>query len=205
MSLYPSAQFDQLGTDCATAPMSPSCRAMPSIPQDSDTERWFNEEVRPHESALRGYLRHFAPPSDIDDLVQEALIRTIRVREQQTVRSIRGFLFATARNAARDLFRHRAVAKTIAVAEIESVTVLDETPDARELASRNQEADLLRAAIRSLPSRCRTILILRKFEHLSQHEIAERLGIAVHTVEAQLTKALHRCEQYFRKNGYLIP
>jgi RNA polymerase sigma-70 factor (ECF subfamily) len=178
---------------------------MPSIPQDSDTERWFNEEVRPHEGALRGYLRHFAPPSDVDDLVQEALIRTIKVRDQQDVRSIKGFLFATARNAARDLFRHRTVAKTIAIADIESITVLDESPDARELTSRRQEADLLQAAIRSLPSRCRTILILRKFEHLSHHEIANRLGISVHTVEAQLTKALHRCEQFFRKRGYLIP
>jgi len=137
---------------------------MPSIPQDSDTERWFNEEVRPHEGALRGYLRHFAPPSDVDDLVQEALIRTIKVRDQQDVRSIKGFLFATARNAARDLFRHRTVAKTIAIADIESITVLDESPDARELTSRRQEADLLQAAIRSLPSRCRTILILRKFD-----------------------------------------
>jgi RNA polymerase sigma factor (sigma-70 family) len=178
---------------------------MPSIPKDSDIERWFNEEVRPHEGALRGYLRHFAPPSDVDDLVQETLIRTIKIRERRDVRSIRGFLFATARNAARDLFRHRTVAKTTAIAEIESITVLDESPDVRELASRRQEADLLQEAIRSLPSRCRTILILRKFEHLSHTEIADRLGIAVHTVEAQLTKALHRCEQYFRESGYLIP
>jgi RNA polymerase sigma factor (sigma-70 family) len=178
---------------------------MPSIPQDPEIERWFNEEVRPHEGALRGYLRHFAPPSDVDDLVQETLIRTIRMREKRSLLSIRGYLFATARNAARDLFRHRAVAKTNSVAEIESVAVLDESPDVRELASRRQETDLLHAAIRSLPSRCRTILILRKFEHLSQHEIADRLGIAVHTVEAQLTKGLHRCEQYFRKSGYLAP
>jgi RNA polymerase sigma factor (sigma-70 family) len=178
---------------------------MPLIPQNSETDRWFNEEVRPHEGALRGYLRHFAPTSDIDDLVQEALIRTVKVRERQPLRSIRGFLFTTARNAARDLFRHRAISKTTAIAEIESLTVLDEAPDARELASRRQETDLLRAAISSLPTRCRTVLILRKFEHLSQQEIAERLGIAVHTVEAQLTKALHRCQEYFKENGYLVP
>lgn len=178
---------------------------MPSTPQNSETDRWFNEEVRPHEAALRGYLRHFAPASDVDDLVQEALIQTLRVREQGVVRSIRGFLFATGRNAARDLFRHRAVAKTTTIAEIDSLAVLDEAPDAREQASRRQETEVLHEAILSLPARCRTILVLRKFEHLSHHEIASRLGIAVHTVEAQLTKALRRCEQYFRKSGLLPP
>ncbi len=64
-----------------------------------------------------------------------------------------------------------------------------------------QEADLLEAAIADLPPRCREILVLRKFEDLSLREIATRLGIAEHTVESQLTKALHRCEKFFARRG----
>ncbi|MCX6954686.1 MAG: hypothetical protein NTV51_21230 [Verrucomicrobia bacterium] len=45
------------------------------------------------------------------------------------------------------------------------------------------------------------MLVLRKFENLSHREIARRLGIAEHTVEAQLTKALHRCEDFFARHG----
>jgi RNA polymerase sigma factor (sigma-70 family) len=173
----------------------------------SDTEngQWFAEEVLPHEPALRRYLCSMVETRDIDDVVQETYARLLRARLKGEMRSPRGLLFAIARNTARDLFRRSAVAKTTAVAEIEELNVLDDEPGVPEVVSRRQETELLTAAIRALPTRCREILILRKFENLSHKEIATRLGIAEHTVEAQLTKALHRCEEYFERNGALPP
>lgn len=70
-----------------------------------------------------------------------------------------------------------------------------------ETVSRRQEVELLEAAILVLPARCRAILILRRFENLSHHEIVQELGIAEHTMEAQLTKVLHRYEDYFTRHG----
>src|SRR5262245_24065201 len=139
-------------------------------PQDAETARWFAREVQPHESTLRGYLHRIATWADIDDLVQETYARMLRVHARGTVRSPRGLLFATARNAARDLFRRRAVAQTTSVAEIDCSRVIDETPGTPEVVSRRQEAELLEAAIRDLPERCRAVLLLRKFEHLSHRE-----------------------------------
>lgn len=174
-------------------------------PQDLETSDWFEREVKPHESMLKGYLHRWAVVSDIDDLVQETYLRVIRARAEGRVQSTRGLLFATARNAALDLFRRRATAKTSSMTEIDCSRVLDEKRDTSEAISRQQEIDLLREAIQDLPDRCRAILLLRKFENLSHKEIAERLGIKVHTVEAQLTKALHRCESYFARKGALPP
>jgi len=159
--------------------------------------------VQPHERTLRGYLHNSGAVAEVDDLVQETYLRLVRAREQGPIHSTRGLLFATARNAALDLFRRRAVAKTDAVAEFDHSHVLDEAPGIPELVGRRQETDLLAAAIRALPDRCREILVLRKFENLSHKEIAARLGIAVHTVEAQLTKAVRRCEAYFGQHGGL--
>ena len=167
----------------------------------SDAAFWFAEQVQPHEPALRGYLHGLVGQGEIDDLVQETYARLLRARERGPIEHPRGLLFATARNAARDLFRRRAAASTIPIAEIEGSRVFDPAPAASEVASRRQETEILEAAITALPPRCREILLLRKFENLSHREIAEKLGIAEHTVEAQLTKALHRCEEFFARHG----
>lgn len=170
-------------------------------PQDAETARWFHEEVQPHEPTLRGYLHGIAASSDIDDLVQETYVRLFRARTHAIIRSSRGLLFAIARNVARDLFRRRAVANTIPITEMDDCSVIDSAPYIPEIISRRQEVELLEAAIGELPERCRTVLILRKFNNLSHKEIASRLHIAEHTVEAHLTKALRRCEAYFEKKG----
>jgi RNA polymerase sigma factor (sigma-70 family) len=174
----------------------------PVPPQNSEHASWFASEVQPHEPALRAYLcAHFASLIDPDDVVQETYMRLLRARERGPIVSPRGLLFATARNAARDLLRRRTAAQTFPIAETDGLRVFDDAPDAAENAIRQQEADLLSAAIAELPPRCREILVLRKFENLSHREIAQRLGIAEHTVEAQLTKALHRCEAFFARHG----
>lgn len=172
-------------------------------PTDSETARWFAEEVQPHESTLRGYLHRIAAWTDIDDLVQETYYRLLRVRSTGQVRSTRGLLFATARNAARDLFRRRAVARTSSVTDLDYARVPDEAPAPDEVVSRSQEIELLSDAIAALPERCRAVFVLRRFENLSHREISLRLGIAEHTVEAQLTKALRRCADYFEQKGAL--
>ena len=169
------------------------------LPQ-SDHNAWFTAELAPHEPALRAYLHGLVNPSDIDDLVQETYARLLRARDRGKIESPRGLLFATARNAARDLFRRRTTANTIPITESVERCVFDDAPNAAEAASRRQETDLLAIAIAELPARCREVLVLRKFENLSHREIAERLGITVHTVEVQLTKALHRFEDFFARH-----
>jgi len=167
----------------------------------SEHSEWFAAEVQPHEPVLRGYLRGWLEPADVDDVIQETYARLLRARERGPIESPRGLLFATARNAMRDLFRRRTTANTFSIAEIDASRVFDESPGVAETVSRQQETELLQAAIASLPPRCREILLLRKFENLSHREIAARLGIAEHTVEAQLTKGLHRCEEFFARHG----
>lgn len=172
-------------------------------PQDSETATWFAKTVQPHEGMLRSYLMGIARPADIDDLVQESYSRLLRMREQSRLRSPRGLLFTMARNAAHDLFRRRGTARADGATENELLGVLDETPGANEVASRRQEIELLAVAIETLPERCRAVFVLRHFENLPQREIAARLGIAEHTVESQLAKALRRCEDFFAFKGAL--
>lgn len=171
-------------------------------PHPSDHTRWFAEEVQPHESALRSYLRSMFPTlPDVDDLVQESYARLIRARNLGPIGYARAFLFTTARNAALDLFRRRRIVSIESVDDLAKLSVLTDTPDAAEAACKQQELDLLAEAVGALPDRCRQVLTLRLLYSLSQKEIAQQLRISEHTVKAQLAKGMRRCASFFEERG----
>ena len=182
---------------------SASPDSKPSMHVCPDASRWFTEEVQPHEPALRAILsRLVASLSDVDDLVQECYIRMLRARERVPIRSSKAFLFTTARNAAHDLRRRRAVADPIAITENPDSPILyDERAEVVDFVCRQQELALLAEAIRELPERCRQVFLLRKIQEFPQKEIARRLGITESTVETLVAKGALRCAQYLRKRG----
>ena len=171
------------------------------MPPHTDEARWFAEEVLPHEAALRAWLRNRFPTLfDVDDLVQESYARMLRARQRETIENPLSYLFSTARNAALDLFRRRTVPVETS-AKIESV--VEERPSAAETASASQDFELLQSAINALPPRCAEIMRLQKIHGLSNREIAARLQISIHTVNAQLVTGLMRCREYLKARGVL--
>jgi RNA polymerase sigma-70 factor (ECF subfamily) len=68
-----------------------------------------------------------------------------------------------------------------------------------------EDLQLLIAAIQSLPERCRQIITLRKIYGLSQKEVAAKLQISEHTVEAQGGIGLRKCVEYFRRHHHSRP
>ncbi|HRE82683.1 MAG TPA: sigma-70 family RNA polymerase sigma factor, partial [Opitutaceae bacterium] len=83
--------------------------------------------------------------------------------------------------------------------------VLEGGPGAAELASREQELDLLAQAIEALPVRCRQVLKLRKIYGLSHRDIAARLGISERTVNVQIGHGVRRCGEFLRAHGVAVP
>jgi RNA polymerase sigma factor (sigma-70 family) len=170
----------------------------------SEHARWFADEVLPHEPALRGYLRgRFPSLRDIDDLVQESYARLLRARATGPIACGKAFVFVTARNLALNHLRHQAHERPEGLAEIPAASVLDDGTGTPETVARAEELQVLIEAIQSLPERCRQIVTLRKIYGLSQKEVAARLGIAEHTVEAQGGIGLRKCIEYFRARGHV--
>ena len=179
-----------------------------SLPPSDDVShaeqsRWFAEEVQPHEPMLRAYLRkNFPGLFDVDDVVQVSYLKLLRMKASGSLQSARGFLFVTARHVALDTFRRNRTVSLESIAESERPSIIAEEgagPD--EVASRNQELELLADAIESLPRRCRQVLKLRKIYGLSHKEIAQRLGISERTVNVQVGNGFRRCAQFLQARG----
>lgn len=126
-------------------------------------------------------------------------MRLLRAHATGKVTNARAFLFSTARNAAVDLFRRNRV---VAWEPLPSApAMVDHIADVAETISCAQELEILEEAIATLPPRCREVVVLQKIQGFTNQEIAQRLGISVHTVNAQMVLGLMRCRKFLRERG----
>lgn len=176
---------------------------VPARAPDSDRDHWFTEEVHPHDSALRSYLNGSFPTArgSVDDVVQESYLRILKARAEQPIQSARAFLFRVARNVVLDLLRHNRASPIDNVSHLEGLSVLEDSPDAAEIAARRERIGLLAEAIAELPRRCREIFILHKIKGFSRKEVAAQLGLSDRTVGVQSDRAVRRCADFLRGRG----
>ena len=169
----------------------------------AEEHRWFSEEVHVHEPSLRAYLRtQFPFASDMDDVVQESFLRIWRVRMGQPVRYAKSLLFKVARHLVIDIARRNQISPIKYRADLAALPMVDDgRPGPAEAACKRDEVILLAAAIDSLPSRCREILVLRKLHGVPQKEIAAQLGLSEQTVQVQVSRGVRRCEEFLKVHG----
>lgn len=175
-------------------------------PLDPETSRWFATELQPHTGMLRAWLlSQFPAASDVDDLVQEAILRVLDAHASTPLRSPKAYLYVVARNLALMKARSQHARNTGSLEEIDAGSLLDDATDVPEAVARTQELEMLTQAIQQLPTRCRQVLTLRKIYGMSQQETAAELGIAEHTVEIHAAVGLKKINRYFRAHHDLPP
>jgi len=172
--------------------------------QDTEQSRWFTLEVQPHEPALRAYLHsRFPLLRDADDVIQETYARLLREKNAGRIRHPRAFMFTAARNVALDFFRRRRHSTGETITHSDVADVVEEAPHVAEAVSQKQELEFLAAAVQTLPTRCRQVIMLRYLKGCSYKEIAAILGVSPETVKTHMAKGVKLCADYFSARGLL--
>lgn len=141
------------------------------------------------EPVLRLLLyRYTRNKADVEELLQDVYAKLLTGSPRHLVNPD-GYIFITARNVASDWLRHRKCVSIELLADVEALETLDDCALVDEVVSTHQQTQIILEAAKGLPDRQREIFVLRKVYGYSQRQIADRLKIAEHTVEAQLTNA----------------
>ena len=163
--------------------------------------RWFAEEVRPHEAAVRGYLRNRFPSVDADDVLQEAYLQLLRAPAAGKIASAKAYFFTIARNTARRVFRRNRIFSPIGVNELPDSCLLEHGVGGGDVADHRHRHALVIEALDRLPPRCREVVELAALHGSRPAEIAAKLGIAENTVRVQLARGVKACSDYMRRKG----
>lgn len=159
--------------------------------QEEALKTWFFREILPLEPALTRFIRrNWRDWSEVEDLRQEIYARVYEGALQGLPRQAKPYLFVTARNHLINRAKRSQIVRFEVVADLEALNVAIETvtPE-RELSARDELRRVL-VGLDRLPPRCREVVRLRKFEGLSQREVATRMGIGEDTVEQQMVHGM---------------
>ncbi len=163
--------------------------------------RWFAREVLPHEGDVRKWLAgrvRGLESCEVDEVVQEAYAR-LWSADADAILNARAYFFVTARHIVGEHIRRSRIVSIELMADLESLNIVDDEMGAYRRLSGQEEVARLHAILAQLPPKCRQAFQLKKFDELSQRQIAERMGIAESTVEKHLAKALRLVSEQIKE------
>ena len=156
------------------------------------------------ERSLKRFLHNFSrKPEDIDELAQEAFLRTFDIERTQEIKSPKAYLFRVARNIALRELTKKSHQLTDYLEEAVDESLLAHAENLEEELIAQQKLKLYCDAIADLPEQCRRVFLLRKVHALSHKEIATQLGISKSTVEKHISKGVDRFTDYMANSEQL--
>lgn len=146
----------------------------------------FSDLYLTYYSKLVRFAKEFVQhEEDAENITQDVFTDLWEKRDFIThIDNMNAYLFRLVRNRCLDYLRHKLSEQRY----MESLQLSCE----EEAVEDHDTEILIRAAINSLPQRCRDIFLLSRVEGLKYREISEHLGISVNTVECQMGIALKK-------------
>jgi RNA polymerase sigma-70 factor (ECF subfamily) len=145
-----------------------------------------------------------------EDLRQEVFIRVYRsARTYQATAQFSTWLYRIATNLCLDTLAKQQRRKEIPIApylESESEDFdggfIDPSQKPDEVVVKKELKSLVRLALTRLPEEQRVVVVMRHYDELKFHEIAEILGCPVSTVKSRMAAGMQRLSQMLSKQDW---
>jgi len=176
-------------------------RELVSRAQGGDRDA-FSELVRIHAQGVLNVIFRMCGDAQIaEDAAQETFIRVwSHLGSFRADASLRNWLYRIALNTATDMLRKE---KRILPGAVEDFHLTDPGPGPERLFLQEERIALVQQAIQALPDASRAVLVLKEYEGLSYHEIADALDIPVGTVMSRLNYARRLLKE--KLEGQMVP
>lgn len=142
-------------------------------------------------SSLKYYISGYVVnPEDVDDVCQEAFLRTYQSSLSSEVKSPKSFMFRVAKNLIISDFRRASTRLNEYVEDIDIVDSVIELDDLENNVMAREKLGIMCEAIAALPNKCRQVVVMRKVYGLSTKDIAKRMNITTSTASNYITKGM---------------
>ena len=151
---------------------------------------------------LHAFLRRrVRDAAEVDDLAQEVYLRLLRIADVDAVRNPLSYVYGVAAHVAsefnmRDRRARVVFDSTAADAGLDLEDGQRDGPEAEEGAQMEWEVN---AALRQLSPKHLAVLLLERREGLPHAQIAEQLGLSIHTVKKYSVQALAQVRASFER------
>lgn len=159
----------------------------------------FGELVRIHAPGVRNVIYRMCGDVHIaEDAAQETFIQAwLHLASYRPRQPLRNWLYRIGVNAATDILRKQ---KRIAPENMDELQLKDPQLGPEGLLSQSEQTTLVQEVVLSLPDASRAVLVLREYEGLSYHEIADTLNIPLGTVMSRLSYARKLLKEKLEKS-----
>lgn len=147
-----------------------------------------------HNRALIGFLAaRLQSEAEAHDVAQEAYVRLLQLEQPSAVSFMRAHLFSIASNLAIDRLRHRQVLNRNSPQSFFEDLLTRPGPERAVLAQ--QELNVIKAALRELPEKCRRVFALHVFGEQSVQEIAKAMNLTDRMIRHYIARGMASCHE----------
>jgi len=150
----------------------------------------FEKTFREYYPVLCLFARKYVADADeCKDLVHNVFLNLWQKRDEiDASQPLKPYLYRSVHNRCLNYLRdHKIIVRHDLMMDADKLEAYAESADLLEEAELSHK---IKAALESLPEKCRKIFMLNRFEGKKYADIAEIEGVTVKAVEAQMTKAL---------------